>query len=182
MGNVPFCPRDTVMETISVIENYSRALNKEKKEEKNTTKPEFIADIHTMMARYRDVIQKHAENAKVILDKTTPADVNDLIKMALDVHFRIDKHNPKDEEDAIKQTILDGIIATISKHQGTPYTLDEKTIKKYELQRQLREIQSELTFLEKARHSAYAPPEYEISYQRYCYIVSEIQKQLATLA
>lgn len=171
-----------MLDTVYTIENYYTTIDNHKHKLKYEKHPEAIENINRWIDEYKEIVQKHVENANSILDKTTPADVDTLIKILPNIQSRIYRDRPADDdENTVKQIIVDAVIATISKHQGKPYTIDEKEKRKFELTQQLGYIEHELVYLEKVRHSSYQPPEISIAYMRYKSARDEIRKQLAAL-
>jgi hypothetical protein len=182
MGNVPFVPRKTVKETLDALDDHYRALNRYKDEEKGTTNAEQVAFIQQTIAHEKKIIQMHVDNVTTILEASTPADLPTLIQQSIELSYKI-YHcvSPNEEKQANRKTILDAIIATISKHQGADYIVNETAVRKYTLKQQLAEVESELHFYAKARHSRFGPPEYELNYQRYSYAKCKIEEELAKL-
>jgi hypothetical protein len=171
-----------VKETLEALDDHYRALNRYKDEEKNTTNTAQLEFIQHRIAQGKKIIQMHVDNVTTILEASTPTDLPTLIEHSIELSYKIyNCVSPNEEKQANRKIILDAIIATISKHQGADYTVDETALRKYTLKQQLAEVESELDFCEKARHSRFAPPETQIEYQHYSYVKCKIQEELTKL-
>ncbi len=182
MGNVSahYVPCNTVNGTINSIDQLYRSMKQQFREMQREKYSD--EDIAATRADYKNTIQKHIDNIRFILDKTTEPDLNELIQITIDLAFKIQNYIPNDEDETpTRKTILDAIMDTISKIQGSSYTVDQKALRKYTLKYNLNHIDSELAFLGRARYSRYAPPEYAFQYDHYNTIRSEIIKELDTL-
>jgi hypothetical protein len=170
----------SILTIVHTIENYHTTIDNLIHEMKYDKSPQTAACNNSSITSHRKTVQNKINDINSILDKTTAADIDGLI--ALIPIMEGSMYERVDHEDTIaKKTILDAIITTISKYQGSPYVMDPKLKRKNELLRQLAAIESELPYLEHAKYSSYSAPELVIRYERYIYAKSKISEELKTL-